>query len=275
MRDFGLRAVPALGISNSRYFQMKIIFHEGYKNSTYAPDTAAAKGRMEAIMDVLSKESGYPVIKPVAAGVDDLLRAHTREHVDTIRQDDKLFYMARLAAGGAISAAQIAYSGEPAFACIRPPGHHASRNSRWGFCYFNNMGISLLKLISKGEIKGAFVLDFDAHKGDGNIDVLSEYPEIGILNPFSSDRQAYIEEIEKALKEIKGIDIIGVSAGFDSYEKDLGKKLKRFDFYHMGRLLKKASMRLCNGRRFAVLEGGYYQADLGKNVLAFCQGFGD
>ncbi len=254
---------------------MKIIFHEDYNDSTYVSDTAAAAGRMEAIMDVLSRESGYPVIKPVAAGVDDLLRAHTREHVDTIRQDDKLFHMALLAAGGAISATEIAYSGEPAFACIRPPGHHASRNSHWGFCYFNNMGIALLKLMSKDEIKGAFVLDFDAHKGDGNIDVLSEHPEIRILNPFSTDRQAYIEEIEKTLKEIKGIDIIGVSAGFDSYEKDLGKKLKRFDFYLMGRLLKKASKRLCDGRRFAVLEGGYYQADLGKNVLAFCQGFDD
>lgn len=254
---------------------MKIIFHEGYYDSTYAPDTAAAAGRMEAIMEVLSRESGYSVIKPAAAGVDDLLRSHTREHVDSIKQDPKLFHMALLAAGGAISAAETAFDGEPAFACIRPPGHHASRNSRWGFCYFNNMGIALLKLLAKDKIRGAFVLDFDAHTGDGNIDVLSEYPGIRILNPFSPDRQTYIEEIEKTLKEIKEIDIIGVSAGFDSYEKDLGKKLKRFDFYHMGLLLKKVSKKLCNGRRFALLEGGYYQADLGKNVLAFCQGFED
>jgi len=251
---------------------MKIIFHDDYKNSTYAPDIAAAEGRMEAIMDLLSKEEGYSVLKPVAAGIEDLLRAHTRGHVDRISQDEKLFHMASLAAGGAISAAEIALDGEPAFACIRPPGHHASGDSHWGFCYFNNMGIALLKLRSKGQIKGAFVLDFDAHTGDGNIDVLSEYPEIKILNPFADDRNAYIEKIEKALNNIEGVDIIAASAGFDSYEKDLGKKLKTFDFYLMGRLLKKASKRLCNGRRFAILEGGYYLPDLGKNVLAFCQG---
>jgi len=186
---------------------------------------------MEAIMDLLSKESGYSVLKPVAAGIEDLLRAHTRGHVDKIGQDEKLFHMASLAAGGAISAAQIALDGEP-----------------------------------------AFVLDFDAHTGDGNIDVLSEYPEIKILNPFADDRNAYIEKVEKTLNNIKGVDIIAVSAGFDSYEKDLGKKLKTFDFYLMGRLLKKASKRLCHGRRFAILEGGYYLPDLGKNVLAFCQG---
>ncbi|MCD6266618.1 MAG: histone deacetylase family protein [Deltaproteobacteria bacterium] len=194
-------------------------------------------------------------------------------HVSRIRQDDKLFQIALLSAGGAISAAEIAFGGEPTFACIRPPGHHASPASCWGFCHFNNMGIALLKLSSEGKIKGAFILDFDAHTGDGTINVLSEYPEIKILNPFFCNRKAYLAEIEEHLARIDGVDIIAVSAGFDSYEKDLGKKLKRFDFYLMGRLLKKASKRLCNGRRFAILEGGYYLKDLGKNVLAFCQGF--
>ena len=252
---------------------MKIIFHEDYKNSSYAPDTAAIEGRMESIMDVLSIQRDYSVLKPTVAKIEDILRAHMEEHVNRIRQDDKLFHIALLSAGGAISAAEIAFDGEPTFACIRPPGHHASRASCWGFCYFNNMGIALLKLISKGKIKGAFVLDFDTHKGDGNIDVLSEYTEIKILNPFSGDRKAYLAEIEKYLTRIDGIDIIAVSAGFDSYEKDMGKKLKTLDFYLIGRLLKKASKKLCNGRRFAILEGGYYLKDLGKNALAFCQGF--
>jgi len=109
-----------------------------------------------------------------------------------------------------------------------------------------------------------------ALKGDGNIDVLSEYPEIKILNPFADDRNADIEKIEKTLSNTKKIDIITASAGFDSYEKDLGKKLKTFYFYLMGRFLKKASKRLCSSRRSAVLEGGYSLPDLGKNVLAFC-----
>jgi len=252
---------------------MKIIFHEEYKNSSYASNNAATQGRMESIMDLLSIERDYSVLKPSAAEIEDVLRAHMEGHVNRIRQDEQLFRMALLSAGGAISAAEIAFDGEPAFACIRPPGHHASRASCWGFCYFNNMGIALLKLRSEGKIKGAFVLDFDAHTGDGTINVLSEYPEIKILNPFSGDREAYLAEIEEHLTMIDGVDIIAVSAGFDSYEKDMGKKLKTFDFYLIGRLLKRFSKRLCNGRRFAILEGGYYLKDLGKNVLAFCQGF--
>lgn len=202
---------------------MKIIFHDDYKDSSYASDTAATEGRMERIMDLVLMQGDYSVLKPTAALIDDVLRAHMEGHVNYIREDEKLFRMALLSAGGAISAAEIAFDGEPTFACIRPPGHHASRASCWGFCYFNNMGSALLKLISKGKIKGAFVLDFDAHKGDGTIDVLSDYPEIRILNPFSGDREAYLAEVEEHLTRINGIDIIAVSAGFDSYEKDMGE----------------------------------------------------
>lgn len=42
---------------------------------------------------------------------------------------------------------------------------------------------------------------------------------------------------------------------------------------HGGELVREASLRICRGRRFAVLEGGYYLPYLGANVLAFCRGF--
>ena len=99
----------------------------------------------------------------------DILRAHTKRHYDYIKHDPLLFELAALAAGGAILAAETAFNGEPSFAVIRPPGHHASADSCWGFCYFNNISISLLKLFSEGKINSAFVLDFDLHTGEGYI----------------------------------------------------------------------------------------------------------
>lgn len=153
---------------------MKVAFHENFKHSDYASDGASVPGRMESIMTAL-KTDGYIVVSPEPVSFEDLLLAHSESHIAGIREDTKLFEMACLSAGGAALAAKMAFNMDPAFACIRPPGHHASRDSTWDYCAFCNMGIALLKLKAEGLIKSAFVLDFDAHTGDGNIDVLSGY----------------------------------------------------------------------------------------------------
>ena len=252
---------------------MKMVFHEDFKRTDYAADGASVLGRMECIMEALVEEGGYDVVSPEQASSGDLSLAHSEAHIAGITKDAKLFEMASLSAGGAILASEIAFRGEPAFACIRPPGHHASRNSSWGYCAFCNMGIALLKLREEGLIKSAFVLDFDAHTGDGTIDVLSEWKDVKVLNPMAGNNKDYLGEIENYIHDIGYVDIVGVSAGFDSYKEDMGNKLTTFDFYLIGRLIKKFTRRMGHERRFAILEGGYYLPDLGKNVLAFCQGF--
>jgi len=252
---------------------VKIVFHEDFKRTDYASNGASVPGRMEAIITSLVKEGHYEVVSPELALYEDFARAHSKTHIINIAKDIRLFKMASLASGGAILASKIALKGEPAFACIRPPGHHASRDSGWGYCAFCNMGIALLKLKEEGFIKSAFVLDFDAHKGDGNVDVLSGWEGIKILNPMADTNKEYLKKIEDYISNIQHVDMIAVSAGFDSYVKDLGKKLTTFDFYLIGRIMKKFAIKMGHERRFAILEGGYYQPDLGKNTLAFCQGF--
>lgn len=256
---------------------MKIIFHEKYYTSNYSMDPAAEAGRLEPIMALISsKKSEYEIIAPKAATEKDILRAHTEEHLRQIKRDNILYDVASLSAGGAILAAEEAYKSNPAFAVIRPPGHHASADSCWGFCFFNNISISLLKLNSEKKIKSAFILDFDLHTGDGTINILKDRTEdfkVKILNPTSNTRTNYIKEVEEYMQNLKNIDIFAASAGFDEYELDWGHKLATEDFRELGRLMKEYSQKLCKGRRYAVLEGGYYFQDLGKNVDAFCQGF--
>lgn len=164
-------------------------------------------------------------------------------------------------------------TGEPAFACLRPPGHHASKASTWGYCVFCNMGVALLQLKARQLIDSAFILDFDAHTGDDTQDVLANWKECHILNPYRETSAEYLQEILDFTRDIQSVGIVGVCAGFDSYEKDVGRKLTTFDFYQIGFHMKKFAQKAANGRRFAILEGGYYLPDLGKNVLAFCQGF--
>ncbi|MFX1327890.1 MAG: histone deacetylase family protein [Promethearchaeota archaeon] len=254
---------------------MKIVFHEKYLNSEYAWDPAASAGRLEGIMNLISQNDEYEIITPKAATEEDILRAHTSRHFQNIKRDKLLFELASLAAGGAILAAEEGYNGNPTFAVIRPPGHHASADSCWGFCYFNNISISLLKLYSEKKIRSAFVLDFDLHTGDGNINILTNRDDdfrVKILNPYSSGRTGYIKEVRAYMEDLRDIDIFVASAGFDEGIEDWGHKLYPEDYTELGRLMKEYSEKLCKGKRYALLEGGYNHSVLPKNVDSFCQG---
>jgi acetoin utilization deacetylase AcuC-like enzyme len=255
---------------------MKIVFHERYFNSSYAMDPAAASGRLEGIIEILSTTNDFQFIEPKPATKEDILRAHSERHYSSIHRDSLLYELASLAAGGAIQAAEEAYNGNPTFAVIRPPGHHASADSCWGFCYFNNISISLLKLYSEEKIKSAFVLDFDLHNGDGNINILTfrnDDFKVKILNPDSNDNSSYLKEVEVYMKELDNIDIFVASAGFDQGIEDWGHLLYPADYTELGRLMKVYSEKLCNGKRYALLEGGYNHDVLPNNVISFCQGF--
>ena len=255
---------------------MKIVFDEKYYNSEYAWDPAASPGRLEGIISRLKENQEYEVIIPKPATDEEILRAHTHRHLQNIKRDKLLYELASLAAGGAILAAEEAYKGSPTFAIIRPPGHHASADSCWGFCYFNNISISLLKLYSEGKIKSAFILDFDLHTGDGNINILTNREDdfrVKILNPDSSGRTGYIKEVSSYMENLKDIDIFVASAGFDQGIDDWGHLLYPEDYTELGNLMKIYSEKLCKGRRYALLEGGYNHNVLPKNVDSFCQGF--
>jgi acetoin utilization deacetylase AcuC-like enzyme len=224
-------------------------------------------------MDALRVEGRYVVEEPTPATRSDLLRGHSEAHVTTIEGKPRLFAMASLAVGAAILASDLAIGGEPTFACVRPPGHHANRSMAWGHCTFSNVALALLRLRDLGLIRSAFVVDFDLHTGDGTVDVLRDWPEAHVFNPYGENSAEYLGVVEERLKQAPQVDILAVSAGFDAYLHDLGRKLATEDFFTIGRLLQAYAIRLGHQRRFAVLEGGYYQPDLGRNALAFCRGF--
>lgn len=105
------------------------------------------------------------------------------------------------------------------------------------------------------------------------MEVKNEGFEVKILNPVSNDRIAYIKEVRNYLGNLDNIDIFAASAGFDQGIEDWGSLLYPKDYHEIGKLMKEYSEKLCGGRRFALLEGGYNHLVLGTNVDAFCQGF--
>lgn len=244
---------------------MKVFTHDDFK-SVYTHDPAASPGRMEAVLEAIRGEVELEQSFP--AGLDDILAVHTKSLVQGVEREG-IYNIAALAAGAAIQAA-VAGLNEPAFGLIRPPGHHASADSHWGFCYFNNMAIALEHLRSKGYIKTAHVLDFDLHYGDGTVNILGGKGYVSIHNPDEIDRELYLREVAARLDSLK-VDIIGVSAGFDNHIEDWGHVLYTGDYQEMGRMVHDACKKLGIGC-FGLLEGGYNHNVLGMNVRAFLRG---
>ncbi|MEJ2154505.1 MAG: histone deacetylase family protein [Desulfobacteraceae bacterium] len=244
---------------------MKVIYSHSFY-PVYTSDPAAAAGRIEAVMNALPQDVEW--VEAEAATEVQIALAHTPEHIESVRREG-LYDIAALAAGGAIQAARLGLSA-PAFGAIRPPGHHASADSCWGFCYFNNMSVALLTLKREGLIDTATVLDFDLHFGDGNVNILEHRDWVAICNPASHGRKGYLEEVETFIAS-QSSDIIGISAGFDHHREDWGGLLHTEDYRSMGRMVIQ-SARKHGGACFAILEGGYNHTVLGKNAAALIEG---
>ena len=251
---------------------MKIVYHPDY-HKVYASDPAATAGRIEAIVKELKGK--YDFLEPKPASEDDLKRVHAQSHIDFIKRNpegyETLYEVACLAAGGAILAAELAMKGESSFGLIRPPGHHASSDHCWGFCFFNNIAIALAKLQAENRIQKALILDFDLHFGDGTDNIFAG-SKIKYFQPEDRDREGFIKEIKKKFEVEREYDILAVSAGFDRHVEDWGGLLTTDDYRIIGQAVKEAAQKICQGRRFAVLEGGYNHRVLGKNVKAFLEG---
>jgi acetoin utilization deacetylase AcuC-like enzyme len=245
-------------------------FEERYPtNPVESPERVSLPAR-------LLESKGYEFIDPQSAGEEDILRVHGRPHIGMVRARG-LYEAASLAAGGAICAAESAAIGEPAFALIRPPGHHASANRAWGLCFFNNLAIALQRI--RPWAKRVLIIDIDLHFGDGTASIFRGDGNVKIVNPGSVDlhfnyiginSDSYLQQVEDAFELFEG-DIVAVSAGFDTYLEDWGGLLKTEDYEELGRIIRRGSER-CQRRCFAVLEGGYHP-HLKYNIYSFIKGF--
>ena len=217
-------------------------------------------------MDAISARAEFVQAQP--ATEIQIARVHETAHIESVRNMG-LYEIAALAAGGAIQAATIGLT-EPCFGLIRPPGHHASAGSCWGFCYFNNMAVALAALKNRGTIDTAHVLDFDLHFGDGTVNILGSRDYVTVQNVEDGERMPFMDEISQAMAGCQA-DIIGISAGFDNHREDWGGLLLTEDYYEIGRMVQAAAEK-SGGGCFAILEGGYNHQVLGANVLALISG---
>ena len=213
-------------------------------------------------------------------------------------------YEAALASANcALSAAETVVSGQwSAFALCRPPGHHAGKDYAGGYCFINNAAVAANLLSQKGSVA---VLDVDYHCGNGTQDIFYdradvltisihadpdyEYPNyIGFADergegrglgyhhnfplPAGTDDAAYLETLDQALQKIREFKpaYLVVSAGMDIYADDPLGRIK-VTTEGIGEIAK--SIADLDLPTVIIMEGGYANAVLGKNILAFLSAF--
>ena len=253
---------------------MKIVYSDNLA-ARYPANPVESPDRV-AIPAELLRECGYELVDFGPASIQDIARVHGREHIELVKKMG-LYEAAALAAGGAISAAELAIADEPAFALVRPPGHHASANRAWGMCCFNSMAIAIKKI--RPAARRALIIDIDLHYGDGTASIFRGDSEVKVVNPWAvdesfeylnMDESRYLRQVEDAFTGFQP-DIVAVSAGFDTYLQDWGGLLRLEDYGKIGRSIRDGS-EICGGRRFALLEGGYHP-DLKWCIKSFLKGF--
>ncbi|ACK65407.1 histone deacetylase superfamily [Rippkaea orientalis PCC 8801] len=190
---------------------------------------------------------------------------------------------------------QVLNNHHPAFALVRPPGHHAIKETGMGFCLFSNAAIAAYYSLEHSQVKRVAILDWDVHHGNGTEAIVENNANIAYcsLHQFpcypgtgkASDRGNYnnvlnipmaagstLTEYQTAFKSqvmpfLKNFnpDFLIVSAGYDANQADpLAEiSLQPSDYTLFTQDLLTLTHRILFG-----LEGGYDLEALAKSVVA-------
>ena len=244
------------------------------------PHAGLLAGRDATIPASLAARAGmyaYDTMTPVGEGTWDAVRG-------------------AVAAG--LTAAELVLDGAPvAYACTRPPGHHATAAGFGGSCYLNTSAIVAQHLRDRGYERIA-VVDVDAHQGNGTQAIFAGRDDVRTASVHVDPRagwfphflgfedesdsgnrnlplaegagdEEWVEAVTAAAEWARGADALVVPLGVDAAEGDPSAPLRvtADGFREGGRRLGSLGL-----PTVAIQEGGYDLPTLGGLVLAFLEG---
>lgn len=202
---------------------------------------------------------------------------------------EQVAYRAQAVPGGTWTAAMLAI--EHGFAANTAGGsHHALANTGAGYCVFNDLAVTAVRLVEQGIVARVAIVDCDVHQGDGtaaltagrhdivtySIHAEKNFParkarstlDIGLADGV--DDEAYLAELAATLVPFLDEhrpDIILYQAGVDPFVED---RLGRLALTREGLIAREnliADIALARGLPLASTVGGGY----GDDVMAIAQ----
>jgi acetoin utilization deacetylase AcuC-like enzyme len=155
-------------------------------------DSVARIVRTRNLIRAAGLDSQLLLLSPREASPAELERVHSPDHVERMRavsaagggdagggytpMDARSFGLALLSAGSALTAVEAVLSGKAAsaHAMVRRSGHHAWRDSGYGFCIFNNCAVAARAAQDEFGLERVAIVDIDAHHGNGTEAIFSE-----------------------------------------------------------------------------------------------------
>lgn len=177
--------------------------HLGRFNEPLAPfESADAKRRIWNLVQACELDRALHRVAPREASVDDLLRFHTADYVESVRlaslRDEGgnagecarfqggSFEIALLAVGGVLAAVDAVVNSDVkrVYCLVRPPGHHAERDRGRGFCLFNNVALGALYALHAFPrvVRRVAIVDYDVHHGNGTQQAFYESKDVLVVS---------------------------------------------------------------------------------------------
>ncbi|XP_028307943.1 histone deacetylase 6-like [Gouania willdenowi] len=153
------------------------------------------------------------------------------EKFNSIFINQHSFHSATLAAGSCFNAVQHILSGEVTngVAIVRPPGHHAERDTPCGFCFFNTAALTAryAQKISQDAPLRVLILDWDVHHGNGTQHMFEDDDSVLYISLHRYDNGAFFPSSVDAAPDRVGL---GKGAGFNVNVAWSGGKMGDSDY---------------------------------------------
>lgn len=270
-----------------------VFYHEEFARNGYYILRERVRPGFEALQDLVASGRVRVYTPEINKTVQRLLQAtHTVSLIAEVKYEGE-YEISLLSAAGVVEAAERLQQDEldMAFCFVGAAGHHASRNKFWGFCFFNDVAMAVLRLREMG-VKKILIVDVDPHFGDGTRDLLGGDPDVIHINFHSgmtdnenrewnnydygiggATDEVFINKLEAVLSQSFDFEFLILIFGHDSHNDDYGPfRLSQAAYPCLGSLMR----RLAGEKPTLMVLSGGSQPEVARGAIpGLIKGFMD